>query len=312
MRWIKNGLIYVSEGKYGFDFSHCHKPTPFLVDQETVRLYFGTRDDKNRTRTTFIDLDANNLSRVKYIHSYPVIDLGRIGTFDDSGAQVCSVVQKDNLVYLYYIGWNTSTTVPSRNALGLAISKDNGLSFYRLYEGPILERYKEEAFHIGASDVLIENNKWKIWYNAGMGFKTVNGRPEYTLNIKFATSDDGINWIRENITCIKPNDENEVIGRPSVISDNGIYKMWYSRRSLRGFRENSEFSYKAGYAESLDGITWIRKDNKVGIDISNNLNDWDSDMIAYPYVIKLKGKMVMFYNGNNFGKTGVGYATIEK
>ena len=28
----------------------------------------------------------------------------------------------------------------------------------------------------------------------------------------------------------------------------------------------------------------------------------------YPYVIKINKQMIMFFNGNNFGKTGLGYA----
>jgi hypothetical protein len=38
---------------------------------------------------------------------------------------------------------------------------------------------------------------------------------------------------------------------------------------------------------------------------------WDSEAIAYPYVIRIKNKYIMFYNGNGFGKTGFGYAISE-
>jgi hypothetical protein len=31
-------------------------------------------------------------------------------------------------------------------------------------------------------------------------------------------------------------------------------------------------------------------------------------MIAYPFVLKHKGQLYMFYNGNGFGKTGIGLA----
>ena len=36
-------------------------------------------------------------------------------------------------------------------------------------------------------------------------------------------------------------------------------------------------------------------------------------MVEYPYVVeKDKKKLLMFYNGNGFGKEGIGYAEIEK
>jgi hypothetical protein len=34
-------------------------------------------------------------------------------------------------------------------------------------------------------------------------------------------------------------------------------------------------------------------------------------MTAYPHVIKYKNRMYLFYNGNGFGRSGIGYA-IEK
>jgi len=38
---------------------------------------------------------------------------------------------------MYFIGWNPSTTVHTRNAIGLAISDDNGQTFTRAYEGAV-------------------------------------------------------------------------------------------------------------------------------------------------------------------------------
>jgi hypothetical protein len=66
--------------------------------------------------------------------------------------------------------------------------------------------------------------------------------------------------------------------------------------------------YRIGYAESIDGINWIRKDNEIDIDVSQE--GWDSEMICYPSVISVKEKTYLFYNGNNNGETGFGYAEI--
>ena len=43
--WIKKGLIYSPEGKHGFDVSHCHKPTPLILNEDTIRVYFGVSDN---------------------------------------------------------------------------------------------------------------------------------------------------------------------------------------------------------------------------------------------------------------------------
>jgi hypothetical protein len=309
MNWIKQGLIYCSTGKHGFDATHCHKPTPLILDDKTVRVYFGARDVNNKTRTTFVDLDIDNLKNIKYIHDKPVVDLGKLGAFDDSGANVSSVIRNGNMVYLYYIGVNTSTTVHMRNAIGLAISHDNGFTFERAYEGAIIDRSKDEPYYIGAVDVIKYLDKWYVYYTCGSEWKIINGKPEIFYHVKFGESLDGINWLRNNILAIPPVNEFEATARPCVLYEDGIFKMWYSKRSLYNFRNDVNSSYRAGYAESIDGMIWNRKDEELSLEVSNE--GWDSEMIAYPYVIKIKDKYIMFYNGNSFGKTGFGYAILD-
>ena len=116
--WARRGLVYSATGRHGFDQSHCHKPTPVLVDAGTIRVFFGVRDARNTTRTTYVDLDAADPWRVKYVHDRPVLDTGKLGAFDDSGANVSAICRDGDLLYMYFIGWNPSTTVHTRNAIG--------------------------------------------------------------------------------------------------------------------------------------------------------------------------------------------------
>jgi hypothetical protein len=81
--------------------------------------------------------------------------------------------------------------------------------------------------------------------------------------------------------------------------------MWYS------YRGNKKITtYRIGYAESENGLSWKRKDDKAGIDVSSK--GWDSEMICYPFVFMHGGKQYMLYNGNGFGITGFGIAILEK
>jgi hypothetical protein len=68
--------------------------------------------------------------------------------------------------------------------------------------------------------------------------------------------------------------------------------------------------YRLRYAESTDGLNWTRKDDEIGIDVSES--GWDFEMISYPSVVKYKNKVYLFYNGNNLGETGFGYAELEQ
>ena len=71
-------------------------------------------------------------------------------------------------------------------------------------------------------------------------------------------------------------------------------------------RDFIERNYIAGFAESDNGVDWIRKDDY--FPIQKSADGWDSKMTCYPVLLDFKSKKYMFYNGNNFGETGVGYA----
>ena len=38
---------------------------------------------------------------------------------------------------------------------------------------------------------------------------------------------------------------------------------------------------------------------------------WENQMHCYPHVIKFKKNLYMFYNGNNYGKSGIGLAKLN-
>ena len=152
----------------------------------------------------------------------PILDLGKIGAFDDSGANVCSVLRHKLTIYVLY--WmNPSTTLHTRNSIGLAVSEDEGRTFIRLYDGSILDRNKEEPCYTGAVDVIKHDGIFKMWYTSGSEWKIINNKPEIYYHIKYEESNDGIDWVRNNVFCIKPDHEFEATARPSVIYRDGKF-----------------------------------------------------------------------------------------
>jgi hypothetical protein len=85
--------------------------------------------------------------------------------------------------------------------------------------------------------------------------------------------------------------------------------MWYSIRNKLDYRENIENTYRIKMAKSLDGLTWS-KISKIDFDIDQD-SEWDNIMVCYPFILQKENKLIMFYNGNGFGKTGIGYAIKE-
>ena len=122
----------------------------------------------------------------------------------------------------------------------------------------------------------------------------------YNVVIRAAHSDDGVTWTSHARHCLEPAGPHEyAVGRPCVLKENGRYRMWYSIRSF-------DRPYRIGYAESMDGLSWERRDRLAGIGPSET--GWDAEMVCYPYVVQTARHRYLFYNGNQHGATGFGVA----
>lgn len=307
MGWKKKGLIFCPDNSKFWSKSHASVPTvDYIFEENILRIYYSTRDANGLSCISFIEVDADNPSLVKYVHVEPVLIKGGLGTFDDCGVMPTWILNRGNEKYLYYIGWNVRNTVPYSNALGLAVSIDGGITFKKLFPGSILDRSREEPFFTASACLLEYDKKYFTYYLSCTEFRTIANKIEPRYNIKYAKSDNGIDFIRNGIVAIDYLSDDEAgISRPSVLKDS-IFRMWYSYRKFLNYRTDQEASYKIGYAESKDGIEWERKDGL--INLVSVKNEWDSEMQCYPHVLSIKGKLIMFYNGNGFGKTGIGYA----
>ena len=311
MHWIKKGHIFKPDGFYSWNKSHAQVPVAeYLKEYGIIRVYFSTRDVYNRSFPTYVDLEASNPKNVIKINKKPIMELGSKGTFDDCGIMPSWIINYKKKKYLYYIGWNVRNTIPYHNCVGLAISENNGKSYKKFSDGPLWDRDYKDPYYSGTSCVLIDYNKWKNWYLSCTGWHKINNRMEPRYHIKYAESKDGIHWKRDGVVAIDyKNKEEAGIVKASVIIDCGKYKMWYSYRNFKNYRTDKNNSYKIGYAVSNDGINWKRKDHKIKLGLS--AHGWDSQMLAYPHVLKVEDKLLMFYNGNEFGKSGFGYAELK-
>lgn len=305
MKWKKLGNIFSVNKNNNWMYSHASVPFAELIKDNKFKIYFSTRNNKNESSIGYIIIDLDNLEKIIYISENAVLTKGELGSFDDSGTMGSCILNIDNIKYLYYIGWNLGKTVPFRNSIGLAISKDNGSTFEKAYNGPILDRTKEEPHFTASSCVIKDNGIYKIWYLSCTNWIKLNNKITPCYHIKYAESNDGIIWNRKGIVAIDYKDVYEyAISVPRVIKENNVYKMWFSSRGTKEIE-----TYRIRYAESKDGIIWIRKDEDVGIDVSKK--GWDSEMICYPFIFDHKDNRYMLYNGNDYGKTGIGLAVLE-
>lgn len=300
MQWKKIGLIFRPDTRFKWMQTHAALPVANHINGDIFRIYFSSRDKQNRSHIGYFEIDITNPLKILNVSKEPVLAPGPLGYFDDHGVYASSVVRHEGRLYMYYIGWNPGLTPPLfYSSIGLAISEDGGKTFIKHSKVPILTRSEYDPCLVTSPFVLKEEEKWHMWYISGYRWKLLDGVPQSYYHIKYAESIDGIKWIRKGVVCIDHQSKEEKnIARPCVIKEGDLYRTWYSFDRGEG--------YRIGYAESSDGIYWTRKDKEAGIDVSHS--GWDSNALAYPWVFSHKGRKYMFYNGNNFGKDGIGLA----
>jgi hypothetical protein len=249
-------------------------------------------------------VSANNPTKIKKISAQPVLDIGKSGMFDENGVTPTTALWQGPDILLFYSGWQLGNKARYYIFTGVAISKDAGESFERLSCVPILDRSDEEGFARSGVFAAKQGPLWKFWYSAGDDWANINGKPRASCSIKYQESSDFFSWQPQGKICFRPNTDREFsLTMPDVWQNNGLHCMIYSIRS-------ADKGYRLGYAESENGINWLRKDDQIGIDISSS--GWDSQMICFGKTIVTAHGTYLFYGGNNLGEDGFGVAILDK
>ena len=304
MRWRKRGHVYVPDGSIEWAQAYAFPPTPFDLGDGRLRLYVAFCDLNTVGRLGYVDVSSEDPGEVVGVAIEPLLDIGLPGFFDDNGLLCTRVLAVGDRLYLYYVGYQLGTRVRYFQFEGLAYSDDGGRSFRRASRVPILDRSDPEPLHRTSAFVDRAGDRFRMWYVAGDEWVLVGGRSLPRYNLRYLESDDGVTWGPAGEVCLDFADEDEhAFGRPWVFEHDGRHKMLYSvRRQSTG--------YRLGYAKSSDGRTWERRDSEVGIDVSES--GWDSQEIAYgAVVLREDAGAWLFYNGNERGRTGFGYAELE-
>lgn len=318
MKWKKVGKIF-DPTKYDLPngcVEFAQSPQTLVFDK-FVRIYFSTRavDSRNGkylSHIAFVDMQKN-LRDVIRVSDHTVLPLGRLGCFDEHGIFPMNVIRHGDTVRGYTCGWNRRVSVSVDTAIGLAISHDDGLTFKRVGDGPLLAASLNEPCLVGDAFVKVIDDVFHMWYIFGTGWKRVSddADPDRTYKISHAVSADGINWTKEEARQIISDKlgSGESQALPTVVAIGDRYHMFFCYRETFDFRKNRERGYRIGHAYSDDLANWTRNDDDPRLDVTPG--EWDSDMLCYPHVFECDGNVYLLYNGNDFGRFGFGLAVLE-
>ena len=315
MNWHKLGRVFNPTdfpGRPAWMREYAQAPATLVFD-DFVRVYFSCRPERDSngqyvSYSAFVDLDRQDLFHIVNIAQQPVFELGKLGTFDEFGTYPMSVIRNGSEVWAYYAGWTRCESVPFNVAIGFGRSDDNGVTFKKLGDGPLLEYTPDEPFTMSGPKIRFFDGKFFLFYIAGDTWVVKDGKPEISHKIRMATSEDGMNWTKLHKNLVADNwGQNESQASPDVFYANGKYHMFFCGWVPRDFRQTR--LRKIGYARSTDLVNWVRDDSKAGIDISEV--GFDNEMVAYPHVFELDNQIYMLYLGNEVGRFGFGLARLE-
>ena len=304
MKWLKHGVVWKPSGSRWWARTHATSPTPIWLRENTLRVYVQCRDEHDVGRVGYVDLDPGDPRRVIRESEAPVLDIGEPGAFDDNGVFQTAVLRiPDGRLFMYYVGFELCRKIRYRLLAGLAISDDEGETFRRLQSTPILERSPGEEHIRGGPWVVMEDGRFRMWYVAGGSWERIGDKQMPVYDLRYIESADGMHWPSQGRVVLPVNlAEEHGFGRPVVRRGPDGLRMFYS------IRRRDPARYRMGFATSADGLHWRRRDELIGLDVSDE--GWDSDSVEFGVDVETAGKTWLLYDGNDFGGTGFGIAEL--
>lgn len=203
------------------------------------------------------------------------------------------VIQKNEIYHMWYTG-----QAEGHSWIGYAISKD-GKNWTRQSTKPVLSSDVQwEKVAVMCPHVIWDEQEklYKMWYSGGEQYE-----PDA---IGYATSKDGLNWVKDKNNPIFSNNahnewEKAKVTACQVIKRSNDYLMFYI-----GFK-NIDYA-QIGMARSKDGITgWERfRENPI---IKPGL-EWDSSDVYKPYAVPDNDRWLLYYNGRRENHEQIGVA----
>jgi hypothetical protein len=199
--WRKRGLIFCPDGLHATMRSHASVPFAEPIGGGLFRVYFSSRDERQRSRTFSLVLDIRVPDRIVEVRGDPILDLGELGGFDDSGAMLTWIAPiTADASLAYYVGWNLRVTVPFQNALGVARMTRDGV--VERFRGPTMDRTLDEPHFVASACILRDGGRFRCWYLSCVGWEVTPAGPRHRYHIKYAESADGLHWNRDGRVAI--------------------------------------------------------------------------------------------------------------
>lgn len=296
--WRKLGRVLQASGD-PLSRSHAMLPTPHVMG-DRVRVFYASCDADLRGRIFFADFEPEPPFRRIAAPRGPVMDLGPPGAFDCDGVNPAQAIVADGRLALLYIGWRRGPPeAPYTLFAGLAFSGDEGQTFQRR-PAPLLAAQPHERFFRTAPFIERRPAGWRMLYIGGDVFTDgPDGKRLPLYSLMELSSDDPWVWDGVARTLLEPDVAAGEIGfgRPVAWVRDGAARLMLSVRTQDGYRlVECERDFEQGRRPAMAPV------------IPDPREAWESRMTCFGAPCRVGSNELLFYNGDGFGRTGVGLA----
>lgn len=295
------GRVFGAEMGPDWMCSHAAYPAPLMLAETRLRVFLVARDGQNRGQVGYVDVDPTDPLRVRDVSGTPCLGPGGPGAFDDRGISIGSVHRVGDEIRLYYMGWNRAADVPFRNAIGLAVARDGeGRQFEKAFDGPLLDRSRFDPYTLSYPYVVPpgDGGAWTMYYGTCRAGGTDEANMHHVLTR--AIGMDGIDWrpTGEDTLGLEPGEYG--LSRPWIWRTGGVTLMFYAIR-------RTEYSIGVSLMDPDTGRFRRVTSDLMGAGGAG----WESAATCYPALVRAGGRTLLFYNGNGYGRTGLGVAEVR-
>lgn len=277
---------------------YVSNPTPLIINKTIFRLFFNSRDEKNRSSIYSIDI-----TYPEFLPNYESIKLqmmfGNNSQYFSHGISLGQIFQVNNCKFVTVMGWKNHYSKHWEGQLGYVPINSSG-NLTALSDKPWVSLGESDSVSLSYPVIIPETGYLRIWYGTTITWDAGNGEMLHIL--KEGKIDLEGNFRKTKSTVPYILGHAQAFSRPAVLEVNGSRLLAYSfRGSASKYRIGFMWLNDYSSASQLNGIKSFEPSE----------NSWENEMVEYPSFLTIENNIYMFYNGNEFGKTGVGVVLLE-
>jgi hypothetical protein len=297
--WRKLGRVLEASGA-PLSRTHAMLPTPYPM-ADRVRVFYASCDSDLRGRVFLADFEPQPPFRLMGRSADPVLDVGPPGAFDCDGANPSQAFDADGRLALLYIGWRRGAPDAPYTLFGAAaFSDDQGQSFVRA-EAPMLPPRPGERLFRTAPFIERRPDGYRLLYIGGDDFVPAqDGRvlPIYSLMELRSTA--LWRWDQTPAVLMSPDTAAGEIGFGRPVAFEAADR---TRRLMLSVRTRSGYRLVETTRDIAPGTRPAMRDV-----IPGPAEPWEREMTCFGAPCIANGYELLFYNGDGYGRTGMGLA----